>query len=216
MNMSDTKSTNKIIRIYNIAAIGYDIEATLTGFSKKSAIRRDAIESLELKKNEIVLDVCCGTGLNFEILEQHIGKDGEIIGIDINSNMLRITQRRCEKNNWKNIDLVNTNILEFNTEKPGDCALCTVAMGTIPEYEKAIYQVMKQLKSTGRFSIVDGKFSDRFPYKLLNRPYDLFSKSGGFDYKKRDLIKYIKSNYKVVFYREYGGGFCYSITFENN
>jgi hypothetical protein len=61
---------------------------------------------------------------------------------------------------------------------------------------------------------VDGKLSDRIPYKVLNYPYGIFSKSGGFDYKNRDLIKYIKSNYKDVFYKEYGGGFCYTITFE--
>lgn len=214
--MNDEKSTNRILRIYNISAIGYDLEATLTGFSKRSKIRREAIESLEIEKNEMVLDVCCGTGLNFEILEQHIGEDGEIIGIDMNSKMLSIAKRRCENKNWNNVDLVNANILEFNTGKLADCALCTVAMGTIPKYEKAIDQVMKQLKPSGRVSIVDGKLSDQFPYKVLNRPYDLFSKSGGFDYKNRDLIKYIKTNYKDVYYQEYGGGFCYTITFKRN
>jgi demethylmenaquinone methyltransferase/2-methoxy-6-polyprenyl-1,4-benzoquinol methylase len=140
--MKDEKSINRILRIYNIAAIGYDIEATLTGFSKKSRIRREAIESLELERDEIVLDVCCGTGLNFELLQQHIGKGGEIVGIDINSKMLRIAKRRCEDKNWNNVDIVNANILEFNTERLADNAICTVAMGTIQEFEKAIDQVM--------------------------------------------------------------------------
>lgn len=212
--MDDAKSTNKILRIYNFAVIGYDIEATLTGFSKKSAIRKEAIESIGIVESDIVLDVCCGTGLNFELLEQHVGKGGEIIGIDINSRMLSIAKRRCEYKGWNNIDLVNANILEFQAERLADCALCTVAMGTIPGYEKAIGRIMKQLKPSGRFSIVDGKLSDHFPYKVLNHPYDLFSKSGGFDYKNRNLIKCIKSNYKIVFYKEYGGGFCYTITFE--
>jgi len=212
--MGELESTNRILRIYNISAIGYDLEANLTGFSKKSKVRREAIESLDLKENEIVLDVCCGTGLNFELLEQQIGKGGKIIGIDINSKMLGIAKRKCENKNWDNIDLVNANILEFKTKEHADRAICTVAMGTIPEFEKAIDHVMHQLKSSGRFSIVDGKLSERFPYKILNRPYEIFSKSGGFDYKNRDLINYIKSKYKDVSYKEYGGGFCYSITFE--
>jgi hypothetical protein len=32
--MKNKKSTKRILRIYNIAAIGYDMEASLTGFSK--------------------------------------------------------------------------------------------------------------------------------------------------------------------------------------
>jgi demethylmenaquinone methyltransferase/2-methoxy-6-polyprenyl-1,4-benzoquinol methylase len=157
----------------------------LTGFSEKSRIRREAIESLEISENEIVIDACCGTGLNFKLLEQQLCRGGEIIGVDINSKMLSLARRRCEIKNWNNVELVCANILEFNTEKLADCALCTVAMGTIPEYRKVIDQVMKQLKPLGRFSIVDGKLSNRFPYKVLNFPYILFSKSGGFDYKTR-------------------------------
>jgi hypothetical protein len=76
--------------------------------------------------------------------------------------------------------------------------------------------MVKQLKPLGRFSIVDGKLSDRFPYRVLNRPYDLFSKSGGFDYRNRDLIGYIRSKYDDVFYREYGAGFIFTTTFQGN
>jgi demethylmenaquinone methyltransferase/2-methoxy-6-polyprenyl-1,4-benzoquinol methylase len=214
--MADEQSTQRILSIYDFAAIGYDFEATLTGFSAKSRIRREAIGSLEIKKDQLVIDACCGTGLNFELLERHLGDGGKIIGVDLNSNMLRVAKRRCDRKDWSNVELVNANVLEFNPGKLADGALCTIAMGTIPEYERAIDHLAKQLKPGGRFSIVDGKLSDRFPHRLLNRPYDLFAKSGGFDMKNRDLIAHIRSRYEVVFYREYAGGFYYTITFVRN
>jgi demethylmenaquinone methyltransferase/2-methoxy-6-polyprenyl-1,4-benzoquinol methylase len=159
------------------------------------------------------LDACCGTGLNFEILQRHVGIAGMIMGVDLNSNMLRIAKRRCERKKWNNVDLVNADILDFKADRLADGALCTIAMGTIPEYEQAIDHVAAQLKPGGRFSIVDGRLSERFPYRLMNGPYELFAKSGGFDLKNRDLIAHIRSNYEVVFFKEYAGGFTYTITF---
>jgi demethylmenaquinone methyltransferase/2-methoxy-6-polyprenyl-1,4-benzoquinol methylase len=214
--MDEAESTNRILSIYDFAAIGYDLEATLTGFSSRSRVRREAIESLEIKKDQLVIDACCGTGLNFELLQRHLGSGGKIVGVDLNSNMLHRANRRCERKEWNNVELVNANLLEFEAEELADAALCTIAMGTIPEFERAIAHVVKQLKPEARFSIVDGKLSDRFPYRLLNRPYDLFAKSGGFDLKNRDLLAYIRSNYEVVLFREYAGGFYYTITFARN
>lgn len=202
-----------IQNIYDFASIGYDLEASLTGFSQNSRIRREAIESLEIVNDQLVIDACCGTGLNFQILERHVGSGGKIIGVDMNSNMLRIAKRRCERKEWHNVELVNADILEFKPEELAAGAICTIAMGTIPEYERAIDHIAMQLQPGGRFSIVDGKLSDRFPYQLLNRPYDRFAKIGGFDLKNRDLLAYIRTNYEVVVYKEYTGGLCYTITF---
>jgi ubiquinone/menaquinone biosynthesis C-methylase UbiE len=214
--MDDKQSTTRILGIYDFASIGYDFEATLTGFSSKSRVRREAIESLGLERGQSVMDACCGTGLNFELLQQHVGSGGVIIGVDLNSNMLRIAEKRCERKEWNNVALVNANILEFKADRRFDGALCTVAMGTIEAYEQAIDHIAKQLKPGGRFSIVDARLSDRFPYRLLNRPYGLFAESGGFDLKNRDLIAHISSNYEVVFFKEYAGGFTYTITFVRN
>ncbi len=55
----------------------YDIGATGSGRP-----RRKAIERLRLKTGDIVLDIACGTGLNFSHVEAGIGSEGLLIGLD--------------------------------------------------------------------------------------------------------------------------------------
>ena len=43
-------------------------------------IRSHAIRRLDLKPGESVLDLGCGTGLSFDMLQQGVGPEGRIIG----------------------------------------------------------------------------------------------------------------------------------------
>jgi len=45
--------------------------------------RKMAIDSLELSKGDIVVELGCGTGLNFAQVLDSIGDSGKLIGVDI-------------------------------------------------------------------------------------------------------------------------------------
>jgi len=47
-----------------------------------AGLRRRAVSHLGLKPGDSVLDAGCGTGLAFPLLEEAIGPEGRIIGID--------------------------------------------------------------------------------------------------------------------------------------
>src|SRR6202040_1760715 len=55
----------------------YDLEIALA-----EPIRRRAIARLSLKGGETVLDLGCGTGLSFPHLENYVGPQGAIIGVE--------------------------------------------------------------------------------------------------------------------------------------
>jgi demethylmenaquinone methyltransferase/2-methoxy-6-polyprenyl-1,4-benzoquinol methylase len=211
--MENKKHFDRIRKMFGSLSFMYDIEVSLGGLSENSRLRKKSVDSLKLIDGNAVLDICCGTGLNFKILKNRIGETGRIIGVDLTSKMLKIAKSRCDKQNWRDIELVNSNILDFKTETICDCAISTAAIGMIPEYDKAIDIVMDNLKKDGRFVIVDFKMSNRYPYKIFNYLYYKFAKTAGFDFKNRDLIEYIKSKYSVEFYEENMGGFGYIITF---
>jgi ubiquinone/menaquinone biosynthesis C-methylase UbiE len=197
-------------------SFGYDFGVALTGLSENSEVRKDSIKALNLETGETVFDICCGTGLNFKLLENKIGIEGKIIGVDLTPQMLEIAKSKSEKKGMKSIDLINSNILSFKTDKAGDCAICTASMGMIPEFNKAIDIVMENISANGRFAIVDFKKSQKYPSKIFNPFIYLLSKSANFNVNKRDVIAYIKSKYKVTYYKEYLGGFCYTIVFERH
>ncbi len=67
-------------RLYELAAPVYDwISAERLLYA---AARARAIEFLRPRPGAAVLDLACGTGRNFELIEQRISPSGRLAGID--------------------------------------------------------------------------------------------------------------------------------------
>ena len=56
--------------------------------------RRLAIPLLDLRPGDTVVDIGCGTGLNFPLLAQAVGRQGHVVGIDASTQMLAQAGRR--------------------------------------------------------------------------------------------------------------------------
>jgi ubiquinone/menaquinone biosynthesis C-methylase UbiE len=76
---------NQYVReTYRKRAEYYDITANLYylfGY-REWAYRRQTIESLELRPGDTVIEIGCGTGINFPLYQKAIGPQGRIIGVD--------------------------------------------------------------------------------------------------------------------------------------
>lgn len=59
-----------------------------------NAIRRRAIEALELREGDVVLDAGCGTGWCLGPLLDHVGSAGRVIGFDPSADMLQVARGR--------------------------------------------------------------------------------------------------------------------------
>lgn len=68
--------------------------------------RRRLLEMLALPPGATMVDVGCGTGLNFASTLAAIGPAGRIIGIDASSGMLAAARRRVQVAGWDNVTLV--------------------------------------------------------------------------------------------------------------
>ena len=71
-------------------------------------VRARAIEALKLQPGDVVLDAGCGTGFCFELIENAIGPDGRLIGIEPSSAMLSRARGRVETAGWNNVSLLNS------------------------------------------------------------------------------------------------------------
>lgn len=105
-NLSEEKQRNallyynKISSIYDYISNWYYINA-----------RKKAVAEIELKKGKTVLNMPCGTGVNFKYFEKYMANTGLIIAIDLSNGMLSKAKNKIRKNNWGNVELINNNHL---------------------------------------------------------------------------------------------------------
>ncbi len=158
-------NTGEIQQMYNRWAKNYDKSLwlfRLIGFRIR-AYRKAAVENLNLNHGDAVVDLGCGTGLNFALLKEHIGATGTIIGADLSGAMLQKARRRVEKNNWKNVRLVQSDIAKFSFPDKTDAILSTLALTMSPDYDPIIKRAAETLEKGKRMSIFKLKRPDGWP-----------------------------------------------------
>jgi ubiquinone/menaquinone biosynthesis C-methylase UbiE len=90
--MSFTKE--EIAGLYRKRSRFYDFTANLyylLGF-REQAYRKKSVDALKLSPGDVVVEIGCGTGLNFPLLQKVIGPKGKIIGVDLTDEMLKQAQ----------------------------------------------------------------------------------------------------------------------------
>jgi ubiquinone/menaquinone biosynthesis C-methylase UbiE len=155
----------RLIETYRKKAKHYDIVSRLypvPGYPQLSQ-RRRAVGALGLRPGDRVVDMACGTGLNFSLIQQAIGPDGHLIGVDLTDAMLAVAQQRMEKNGWSNVSLVQSDAAEFAYPAEIDGILSTYAMSHVPAAANAIAHGAAALSRGGRWVVLDLKVPDNVP-----------------------------------------------------
>lgn len=149
-------------RHYGRVASIYDW-ANLEGLLYADA-RARVIEMLELRPGARVLDVACGTGANFALIEERIGSSGELVGIDLTPQMLAQAQARVLRHGWANIRLHEADVCALadgELGQPFDAALCSLGMSVIPQWERAWGVMQALVRPGGRLALMDAGYPDR-------------------------------------------------------
>lgn len=125
------------------------------------------ITALAPSAGQQVLDIGCGTGLNFALLYERIGACGTIVGIDRSAHMLRQARRRAEARHWHNVILVQADmvlvdptslparIVEAGGSALSDAALATYSLSLMGDWERAWATTTSLLFQGARIGVVD-------------------------------------------------------------
>jgi SAM-dependent methyltransferase len=92
---------SKSIDDYRALAARYD-RAT----RRIDAVRRSAVEALDLKPGETVIDVACGTGYCFAPIMARIGATGTLLAFDQSPELLAVARARAHDAGWQNVVVV--------------------------------------------------------------------------------------------------------------
>ena len=199
-----------IEQLYRKRARHYDISANLyylLGF-REFAYRAMAIRALNAQRGKTIIEIGCGTGLNFRLLREAVGSEGKIIGVDLTPEMLLKARNRIERNNWSNIDLVQADAGRYQFPDRIDGVISTFAITLVPEYDQVIRRGASALTSGGRFVVLDFKKPANWPmwlikfFVFITRPFGL-----SLDLAERHPWESIKRHLTMVTYEElYFGG----------
>ena len=154
-----------LIETYRKKAKHYDVTARLSpvpGYPER-AQRRRAVRALGLHPGDSVVDVACGTGLNFPLIEEAIGPDGRIVGVDLTDAMLAQAERRIAKRGWCNVSLVQADAAVFDFPAGVDAILSTYALTQVPECAAVIAHGAAALSAGGRWVVLDVKVPANAP-----------------------------------------------------
>ncbi len=162
------------IEQYRAVADRYDQR---TAFAEP--FRRQAVERLAPAEGEVVLDVGCGTGLNFAGLLERVGTEGRLVGIDHSPDMLERARERVREQGWSNVTLLEAPAEEAEPVVEADAALLC-ATHDILRSPPALQNVLRHVKDGGRIVAAGPKWApwwrpDAAPVDLctmqINRGY---------------------------------------------
>jgi demethylmenaquinone methyltransferase/2-methoxy-6-polyprenyl-1,4-benzoquinol methylase len=173
-------SAADIRELFRRIAGRYDFTTSLAyaiGF-RDWTYRQRAIDALALAQGDTVVELGCGTGRNFGMLEQAVGPGGRITGVDFSDAMLSRARRRVARYGWSNVELVRSDAASYEFRPPVDGILSTYALVLVPEYDRVIERDFAALRQGKRWVVLDQKLPSGRASLLvplvdrISRPFD--------------------------------------------
>jgi ubiquinone/menaquinone biosynthesis C-methylase UbiE len=211
-------NSREIEEIYNRRAGHYNFSANLyylIGF-REWAYRKEAIRWLKLNPGDTVIEIGCGTGLNFSLLEDAVGPTGKIIGVDLTGAMLDQAEMRIRKHGWENVKLVHGNAGSFQFPDRIDGIISTFALSLMPDIPGIIKNGSQVLPDGKHCVVLDLKMPSNWLSHLwpvimpIVKPFAVTKKH--IEQRPWDIInKTFRENLQNVRFKELYSGFSFII-----
>ncbi|WP_149361903.1 class I SAM-dependent methyltransferase [Lolliginicoccus suaedae] len=146
---------------YTVSARFYD--AISAEWPVYGAGREAAIPLLRLDEGAQVLDIGCGTGLNFPGLQQRIGPGGRIIGVDASAHMGEQARRKARRRGWSNVQVLEEDATTVSAarlrEQVGgagyDAVIASYALSLMDDWPAALATMVAACRPGARVAIID-------------------------------------------------------------
>ena len=161
MKFNHTKYKQRNITIWNEVAPRYHkrwASISQGPFASTSKL----VQLLNINKGDKVLDLACGTGVVTKKIKLKVGSSGYVVGGDTSVTAIKIAKK------WNgyqsNLGFVNIDAENFNFSKPFDIITCQYALFFFPNTQKALKNIKKNLKKTGKIGITVHGAAKKVPF----------------------------------------------------
>lgn len=136
-------------------------------FLLPAGIRERAVNALELKHGDRVLEIGCGSGKNLKILREAVGPEGCVYGVDLSEGMLSRAEALRETQNWRNVTLIRSDAAKYNAPEPLDGVIFSLSYSTMPHHKEVLSHAWNQLRPGKSLVIMDSKLPPGVRGKLI-------------------------------------------------
>lgn len=131
-------------------------------------LRKQAFAEFDLRVGDVVLDVGCGTGLSFPLIEEATGPSGRLVGIEQSPDMLALARARVQGAGWRNVTFIEAPVQEAAIPVMAD-ALIFFRTHEIMRSSAALEHAFRYARPGARVLVVGAKWAPwwAFPLNLL-------------------------------------------------
>jgi len=121
-------------------------------------VRQKAVELLHLKQGDRVLDLGCGMGGSIPYLVRAVGPSGQVVGIEISPEVALNARSRIERNQWRNVQVIEADARTVDLTGTFDGALMFAAADVYASQE-ALDNFLPHLRDNARVVAFGAKTS---------------------------------------------------------
>lgn len=151
-----SQSANPVQGFYRFHAPIYDLTRWMFLFR-----RRAAVCAMEVQPHHRVLEVGCGTGLNFGLVAEQLDptRGGQLVGLDFSEAMLSRAGRRIASRGWPHVSCVQGDASSMQLDLRFDRIFFSYSITMIPDWRAALDRAREHLAPDGRVVVLDfGRF----------------------------------------------------------
>ena len=120
--------------------------------------RRALVEALPVRRGQVVLDVGSGTGLCCGLLQDKVGPQGGVVGIEESPEMAAVAREHIEQEGWRNVTVVESPAEDAQIAVTADAAVFC-AVHDILQSRDALRNVMTKLRPGAWVAAGGGKWA---------------------------------------------------------
>jgi demethylmenaquinone methyltransferase/2-methoxy-6-polyprenyl-1,4-benzoquinol methylase len=174
---SGIKDRDDVRVLYDRVAGLYDAWVAPYEIIGARRLQRRAIAELRLSPGDTVVDLGTGTGWNLSLLADAVGPTGQVVGVDLSSEMLERARRRAGGAGRQNLSLVQADLRDFDLPASTAAVIAAFAMEMVPEHDHVVARLAAQAKPRARIALVGLREPPGWPEwavrlgAMLNRPF---------------------------------------------
>lgn len=134
--------------------------------------RNAAIRQLNPNPGDTVLDLGCGSGVNFPYIREQVQSSGAVIGVDVSTGMLSVAIDRIRAAGWENVFAVRGDASALPVANP-DAIFASLLVAFFDDPIAVVQQWAEAVGPGGRIGLLDfGRSTQRG--RVLNPLFVLF------------------------------------------